>query len=271
MKIITLGPAGSFSHIAARQWLRSEGGDEEDIIFLDDIDELFCMVEEGAGNGVVPVENSIEGSVGETLDALLTHDVYVVGEIIIKIHHHLLSMASSLEEIDTVVSHPQALRQCRKSLSQLKKKIITTYSTSQAAKLAAENKGYAALASEEAARYYGLNILLRNLEDASENYTRFAVLGKSLPPPSGDDKTSIAIYLKNDRPGALYDILREFADRHINLTRIESRSRKRGLGDYMFFIDFEGYIGDVVVQEIIEGCRKLTDEIKILGTYQAAH
>jgi|Deesub1362A_J573_1020465.scaffolds.fasta_scaffold00039_69 prephenate dehydratase len=265
-KVATLGPKGSFSHIAARKLV--EGAE---IMFFDCVEDVVREVEEGGSLGVVPIENSLQGSVGEVLDAILSHDVMICGEVVLEIRHHLLSRASKIEEIEVVVSHPQALAQCRSFVMSLTKeygiKVLNTTSTSNAAELASKNPTYAAIASEEAAREYSLHILKADVQDRKENYTRFVLLSREVGEKTGRDKTLLAVYLKKDRPGALYEILGEFARRGINLTRIESRSKKREMGEYFFFIDLEGHVKDEVVADALKALREKADEVKVLGSY----
>ena len=265
-RVATLGPKGSFSHIAARKLVR-----DGEIVFFDCVEDVVKEVDGGMAVGVVPIENSLQGSVGEVLDAILSHDVMISGEVVLEIRHHLLSRASKIEDVDVIVSHPQALAQCRSFIRWLTKshgiKVLNTTSTSNAAELASRNHTYAAIASEEAAREYSLHILKRDVQDKRENYTRFVLLSKEIGKRTGKDKTSLAVYLKKDRPGALYEILGEFAKRGINLTRIESRSKKRELGEYFFFIDFEGHVNDEIVSDALKALREKADEVRVLGSY----
>ena len=230
--------------------------------------------------GIVPIENSLEGSVGETLDLLSSENVEavmrIVGEVLVSINICLLAKQTSKKfdfaKMRKVVSHTHALAQCKQFIRQRLKikevEIKSVDSTASAAKLAKEDGEIAALASEEAAKKYGLNIIEENVQD-KDSVTRFIVLSSSdiKTPSTGKDKTSILIYLLKNRPGALYGILGEFAQRGINLTKIESRPSKRALGDYLFHIDCEGHIEEEKIKEALEGVEQQVAMLKILGSY----
>lgn len=261
-----LGPEGSYSEKAARRW-----SPEAELIYYGDFEEVLLAVEAGAIDaGVVPLENSLEGAVGLTMDLLVRHKVNVIGELNEPIRHCLVGRGDS--EIKVILSHPQALAQCRQYIRKNYPavEVRTTGSTSHAAKLAQEFPEMAAIAGAGTAEMYGLTVIARDIQDGAENVTRFAVASKHISPPSGDDKTSLAIHLEKDRPGALYEILSEFAARGINLTRIESRPSRLGLGDYYFFIDLEGHIQDRRVDEALKGIKKKALMIKVLGSYPRA-
>ncbi|HIH69830.1 prephenate dehydratase [Methermicoccus shengliensis] len=266
MRTGVLGPVGSFSHAAAMR-TRPDGT----LVFFETISDVFEAVERGeVDEGIVPMENSLEGSVGETLDCLLSHRVYMVGEYVLEVRHNLLSLAPTLEDVRTVLSHPQALAQCRGFLRRLGGvKVVATSSTSEAARMAALDPSAAAIASVEAAAHYGLKVLMSDIQD-DESHTRFVSIAKKpLREVHGPAKTSIALFLKRDRPGALYEILGEFAKRSINLTRIESRTRRRALGEYYFFIDLEGQLGDCRVRDALSAIAECTDVMHVLGSYPA--
>jgi prephenate dehydratase len=265
LSIGVLGPEGTFSERAAKKW-----SPQADIIFFDDIEDVLLAVEGGNVElGVVPLENSLEGGVGITLDLLLNSEAKIVGEVNVPIRHCLLGRS---ESIKMILSHPQALAQCRKYLKQHYPgvELRATGSTTHAAKLAQEFPEMAAIASEKNAELYGLRVLERDIQDGRENVTRFAVVALDAPLPTGRDKTSLVIYLERDRPGALWDILGEFAARGINLTRIESRPSKRELGDYYFYIDLEGHLSDGALQDALFGMEKKAAMVKVLGSYPRA-
>jgi len=219
--------------------------------------------------GVVPVENSIEGSINQTYDLFLTHDLKVCGEIIIRIVHCLIAHSKTeLNSIKTVYSHPQALAQCRNYLESMGFKFMSTFDIAGSVKMIKENKmmDAAAIASERAAEIYGMKALAKGIEDNPNNYTRFFVLSKHDSPPSGMDKTSIIFSVKHV-PGALYQILEEFANRNINLTKLESRPTKKRPWEYNFYLDFEGHRSERKSREVLTGIKKKSTFVKILGSY----
>ncbi|WP_048831064.1 prephenate dehydratase [Methanomethylovorans hollandica] len=294
MIIGVLGPRGSYSDHAASLWLSKEytASPLKDISlkYCDDIIDTFnAVILTNADLGIVPVENSIEGSVGVTLDMLMEHEIHIIGEVVVPIEHCLLSRGK-IEDIRVILSHPQALGQCRQFIKSHfpHAEIRTTGSTSHAAKLATEFEEMAAIASRDSAGMYGLNVLLCNIQDCNNNHTRFIVFRKKQEDDdlawktcSGsvaetDDtakrdlphRTSIIVYLDRDRPGALYDLLGEFAIRKINLTRIESRPSKRILGDYIFYIDFAGNISDTIIKDALNSILPKAGMMKVLGSYE---
>jgi len=263
----TLGPQGTFSEKAARQW-----DNKAELRYYDDIlDTVDALLRKEVESSIVPIENSLEGSITITLDLLMEHQLKITGEVIVQIKHCLLSKGN-IRDIHVIMSHPQALSQCRKYIKNNFKGIEArpVLSTSHAAKLASGSKEIAAIASAESANMYGLKILDENIQDINENFTRFIIIGKTTPSPTGNDKTSIIVYLEKNRPGALYEILGEFAGRHIDLTRIESRPTKKTLGDYVFYIDLKGHIEDKMIKEALEEIKQKVGMLKILGSYPAA-
>ncbi|ETA69208.1 prephenate dehydratase [Methanolobus tindarius DSM 2278] len=281
MRIGVLGLKGSYSEKAAKQWIAENvPGEDNNLEHCSDIQDVFSLLEnEECDIGVVPLENSIEGSVGVTLDLLLEKDVTIIGEAIVTIEHCLLSNGRK-EDIKVILSHPQALGQCRNFVKKTfpLAELRTTGSTSHAAKLAMEFEEMAAIASPETADVYKLDILMPDIQDRKHNHTRFVVIArsetaedlvKSLRLVDSDIpyKTSIIVYLDRDRPGALYSILGEFAGRNINLTRIESRPSKKVLGDYVFYIDFEGKISDDIIKDAIYNIESSVGMLKMLGSY----
>lgn len=273
----TLGPQQSYSEKATRAWLNLCNLNETPIIFFDDIHDVFTALEEDEIDiGIVPIENSIEGSVGVTLDLLLEKKISIIGEIVVPIRHCLLSKGKA-EDIQIILSHPHALAQCRQFLRENfpNAELRTTGSTSHAARLATEFREMAAIASQEAASTYNLDVLVADIQDWEKNETRFIVMVSGLNVPKCvsnnalplRNKTSIIVYLDSDRPGALYEILREFAVRNINLTRIESRPSKKTLGDYLFYIDLEGTTRDEKVADALKQIGMKTDKLKMLGSY----
>lgn len=277
MIVGVLGPAGSYSDKAAKGWMEKQGIDgKASLLYYDDITDTFSAVIEGKTDlGIVPIENSIEGSVGITLDLLLETDVTIMGEVVVPIKHCLLSKGK-ISDIRIILSHPQALAQCRQFIRTHFKdvEIRTTGSTSHAAKLANEFEEMAAIASEESAKAYGLNVLMPNIQDREQNHTRFIAIQRTdreMDESNTNDayvrKTSIIAYIGNDRAGSLYEILGEFAKRDINLTRIESRPSKRSLGDYLFYIDLEGSTSDAAIKDALYHIDSKVSMLKVLGSY----
>jgi prephenate dehydratase len=266
-----LGPAGTFSEEA----LLSLGIDGLDPYPCVSIDEVFEAVERGqADGGVVPIENSVEGSVPATLDALAFEtSLEIQGELVVDIHHALiLAPGADLAGVATVVSHPQATGQCRRWLSRNLpgRTVLAANSTAEAVQRAVGDPTVAAVGTRLAAELYGGEIVEPAIEDYAGNQTRFVVIGRGLRPRTGDDKTSLALFLKADKPGALLMILSEFAYGEINLTKIQSRPTKRALGDYMFFVDLEGHVEDQHVRTALDCLRLKLRDVKVLGSYPRA-
>jgi chorismate mutase/prephenate dehydratase len=235
--------------------------------------DVFKSVEIGEAEfGVVPIENSIEGSVNQVYDLFTMYDHKVCGEIILKIAHCLIANpGTKLEDVKVIYSHPQALAQCRSFLGNLKCEMISTYDTAGSVKMIKEkglmNAG--AIAGERSAQIYGMDILARDISDNPHNYTRFFVLSHQDAPPTGNDKTSV-IFSTKHIPGALYQALGEFAKREINLTKIESRPTKRRPWEYNFYLDFEGHRSEKKCAEALEGLRSKAVFVKVLGSYPKA-
>ncbi len=264
-KVAFLGPEATFSHIAAQHYF----GTSAHFIPVETIVDVFEEVaSERAHFGVVPIENSIEGVVATTLDAIYEYGLKVCGEIYEAISHHLMNQTGRLEDIKKILSHPQAIAQCRKWL---RKKLPSVpveavSSTALAAKWAAVDESVGAIASLLAAKLYHLQIVAKNIEDIRGNSTRFWIIGKVEMPPTGEDKTSL-IFSVADRPGALYQVLKCFADRQINLTKIESRPSKDEPWKYIFFLDCEGHIKDPIVEECFSEMQKYCIQVVWLGSY----
>jgi prephenate dehydratase len=265
MKVAILGPRGTFSEEAANLFDKNP-----DIVSCHDIEEIFGNVISGSADfGIVPVENSLEGAIGMTAELLLKEDVKVFKEIVLDIRHSLMTLeGTDIGDITEIISHTHALAQCKGTLRELNAKTRNFSSTAEAAKEVAE-KGLAstaAIAPKVAASLYGLKILKEDIQDEDKNQTRFFVISKNDHKSTGNDKTSLIIGLK-DRPGALYDTLKSFAEKNINLTKIESRPSRRALGDYIFYIDLEGHREDGVVSEVLEELKESTAFLKVLGSY----
>ncbi|MDI6792969.1 MAG: prephenate dehydratase [bacterium] len=264
VRVAYLGPEATFSHLAVRK----EFGNGVDAVPKESIPEVARAVErEEADYGVVPIENSIEGSVAYTLDMLIDSRLNICAELLLAISLNLVANCE-LKEIKTLYSHPQPLAQSRTWLRDNLPGIeyIETSSTSAAAKLAKEKSESGAIASALAAELYGLEILARHIEDKAGNYTRFLVLGNQTNPVTGDDKTSI-LFSITDKPGALYHITRPFAELDINLTKIESRPSRRQLWEYVFFLDFQGHVAEDKVKKALDQLKEECLFLKVLGSY----
>ncbi len=237
------------------------------------LDEVFRSVEQGEVQfGVVPVENSLEGSISQAYDLLLDSSLMVSGEIDLRIVHCLIANPGTrLDAIKKAYSHPQALGQCQAFLKHLNCELIPTYDTAGSVKMIKE-KGItdgAAIASSRAAEIYGMEIVATDIADNANNFTRFFILAQHDSPPSGNDKTSIVFSIKH-KPGALYEFLKELATRHINLTKIESRPTRQKPWEYNFYLDFEGHHEDKAPREALEYLSDASIFVKVLGSYPRA-
>jgi chorismate mutase/prephenate dehydratase len=240
---------------------------------FDTLEEVFKAVEDGAlPHGIVPVENSQVGSITRCYDLLLDSNVMVSGETLVRVTHCLIANPGvPLEAVKKVYSHPQALGQCQGYLKQLGIEVVPAYDTAGSVRMIKEQKimDGAAIASARAAEIYEMDILAREIEDNHNNTTRFFVLSRQDSPPSGSDKTSVVFMLQH-RPGTLYEALRAFSDRKINLTKIESRPTRQKPWEYNFYLDFEGHRQDKVIKEALEKLNSLTLFLKVLGSYPKA-
>ena len=260
-----LGPEGSYSHASVVK----QFGSSVQPLAVSSIEEVFRSVEKGEAHyGMVPVENSSEGVVKATQEALLTTDLKVCGEVDLRIHHCLLSQVDTLESIQKVVAHPQALGQCRhwleNNLPWAEAEAVS--SNALAAKMAQENETLAAIASEEAAQLYQLRVLQKHIEDQRDNTTKFWVLGKEQTEPSGEDKTALILSIPN-KAGALLEVLKSFADRQISMTRIISRPSLNKRWDYLFYIDILGHQAESNVLQALNEVADHAQFFKILGSF----
>ncbi|MFX0067986.1 MAG: prephenate dehydratase [Candidatus Hodarchaeota archaeon] len=234
------------------------------------LSEVFDAVEEGQTDfGIVPVENSLAGSVGETYDLLLDSRLKVCGEIDFEIVHCLIVHPGAvLSEIETIYSHPQTLVQCRKFLESLECELVPTHDTAGSVRIIKDQNlvKAGAIAGKKAAEINGLEIIREGIEDIPHNCTRFFILSETDSPPSGKDKTSIIFSIKHT-PSSLFNALREFAVRKINLTKIESRPTKRRPWEYDFYLDFEGHKGDKKCQIALRNLEEKSIFVKVLGSY----
>jgi chorismate mutase/prephenate dehydratase len=263
--IAYLGPPATFTHLAA---LKKFGSCVE-YLECSNITEIFNEVEKGnADFGVVPIENSIEGAVTHTLDMFIDSELKICSEVYLEIVHYLLSKEKSIQKIRRIYSNPQVFAQCRKWLEKNLPwaELMEVSSTARAAQIVAKEKHSACIASRTAKDIYGLNVLASSIEDAPGNVTRFLIIGRSIPEPSGDDKTSIMFSVK-DRVGALHDMLVPFKKNEINLTKIESRPSKRKVWDYYFFVDLEGHCKQTRVTKALRELEKVASFLKVLGSY----
>ena len=268
MNVAYLGPEGTYTQAAA---LKHFGGSVK-AIPVSAIDEVFREVESGSVNyGVVPVENSTEGMVNQSMDLFVNATSQICGEVHLRIHHNLLSRESDLKNISKIYSHQQSLAQCRGWLSANMQGVecISKSSNAEAARCAAEDENSAAIASVEAAEKYGLSVLSSNIEDETHNTTRFLIIGQQKTKPSGKDKTSLLLSVRNS-PGALYALLEPFRNHNVSMTRVESRPSKLGMGDYVFFVDIEGHVDDENIKAALSEVEKEAAMVKILGSYPRA-
>lgn len=266
-KVAILGPRGTYSEEAACRFMLSPS-----LVPAGDIEGIFDLVARGEVEfGVVPIENSLEGSVQLAQEFLIKEDVSIYSEVVLDINHCLLAMEGvRLEEVKEVVSHPQALAQCKRFVARLGVKTRESLSTAEAARQIREKelKSSAAIAPPSSAQLYNLEVLKEGIQDMEENQTRFLIISQRDHGPTGGDKTSIIFSLK-DEPGALYRVLKIFAEEGINLTKIESRPTRRALGEYIFFIDFEGHREEERTKKVLAQLESATSFFKLLGSYPA--
>ncbi|WP_349254956.1 prephenate dehydratase [Zoogloea sp.] len=263
-----LGPLGTFSESAAVKHF----GHAARLAPQTTIDDVFREVESGhAQYGVAPVENSTEGAVGRTLDLLLSSPLQICGEVVLRIHQHLMSGETALGDVRKVYSHAQSLAQCHEWLNSHLPGVprISVASNAEAARLAASEPGAAAIAGEAAAERYALPTLARSIEDEPNNTTRFLVLGRHDAGPSGADKTSLIMSAAN-RPGAMHALLAPLADAGVSMTRLESRPARAALWEYVFYVDFAGHRNDPEVRKALDALSAHASFLKILGSYPQA-
>ncbi|OWY40217.1 chorismate mutase [Xenophilus sp. AP218F] len=269
LSIAYLGPEGTFSQLAAIKHF----GHAARAVACSSIDEAFRLVESRALDYVVaPVENSTEGAVGRTLDLMVSSPLKICGEVVLRIHHHLLRKREEMAGIRRVYAHAQALAQCHEWLNKnlpADVERVSVASNAEAARLAAEDESAAAIAGQAAAERYALAKLAENVEDEPNNTTRFLVLGLQDVGPSGSDKTSIVVSAPN-RPGAVHQLLAPVAANGVSMSKFESRPSRAGLWDYVFFIDLEGHRNDASVQSALQGLGERTSFVKVLGSYPVA-
>ncbi len=223
--------------------------------------------------GVVAIENSLEGPVSESIDAILKHEaLHVCGEVVLAIEHFLIAApGTTLKDVEVIASHPQALAQCRQWLEELQReqplRLDAAFSTAGAVEMAVKTPKHAGIGTRRAAEIYGGHIIATRLQDASDNQTRFLVVGHQDAPRTGDDKTSIAFTTAHDQPGTLVNVLGELSSRNINMTRVESRPSRQGLGVYVFLVDIQGHREDEVIAEALAAVKQRSDFFRVLGSY----
>lgn len=266
IKVSYLGPEGTFSYFAARD----KFGSSVEYLPLNGIDAVFREVANGQTDyGIVPVENTTEGGIRETLSMFIEYDVKVCAEIIMPIHHNLMANCK-IDKIRKIYSKQQVFSQCRLWLANNFKNVdlLDVGSTTEAAIIAAKGKDSAAIAHSEVAKIYGINILRHNIEDNPNNITRFFVLSREFSSPTGHDKTAVMSYVKNEA-GALYEILEPFKKYKINLTDIEPIPTRKKAWDYCFYIDFTGHASDKNVKKALEEVNRKCIDLNVIGSFPA--
>jgi chorismate mutase/prephenate dehydratase len=268
LKIGYLGPEGTHS----QQAVYKHFGHSIHGLPLGSIEEVFGEVESGAADfGVVPVENSTQGTIQSTLDTFLSSDVKICGEVELRVHQHLLSRSGRIEDIERVYSHPQSFAQCKAWLRQYlpDAEKIPLGSNAEAARRARNADDAAAIAGISTATVYGLKAVAGPIEDRPDNTTRFLVLGRELFPSSGNDRTSLLIFIK-DQPGALYHVLAPFARHGLSMNRIESRPGHTGRWQYAFFVDVGGHVEQEAMRLALAELEEFTEQVRVLGSYPVA-
>jgi chorismate mutase/prephenate dehydratase len=270
LKVGYLGPEGTFSQTATFKHF----GHSVRALALSSVEEVFHEVEAGLADfGVVPVENSTEGSVNHTLDSLLGSPLRICGEVELRIHQFLMGTMTSIAKIKRICSHPQSLAQCRGWLDEHLPDVqrVPVSSNAEGARRARDEEGTAAIAGETAAEIYGLKTLAVEIEDRDDNTTRFFVVGRKIFKPSGDDRTTLLCSgVHTDTSGALFRLLEPLSKHKVNLTRIESRPSRKKKWDYVFFFDLDGHAEDPNVSKALAALKKRASLFRVLGSYPRA-
>jgi len=270
LKVGFLGPEGTFT----QQAVYKQFGHSVRALPLTSIEEVFHEVESGTADfGVVPIENSSEGTVNNTLDMFLTSPLGICGEVELRIHHNLMGRMAALGDVQRICAHPQALAQCRGWLAENFAGVekVPVSSNAEGARRARDEDGTAAIGPMAAAELYGLNILVPEIEDRADNTTRFLVIGRKTFPPSGQDKTTLLVSgAHTDAPGALFRLLGPLAKHGISMTRIESRPSRRRKWDYVFFIDVEGHAAAEPLATALGQLKGQASLCRVLGSYPRA-
>ena len=266
-KISFQGERGAYSEAAAKLFFNKE---IETIAHVTFAEVLENTSNNNTEHAILPIENSIEGSVGESYDLLYSTNLNATGEIYHKIEHCLIGIGS-LENVDTVYSHPQALGQCREFIEKQNMKTIPAYDTAGSVKIVKElnKQNCASIASKTASTLYDMPIIAENIANNLNNYTRFLILSKKESPETGNDKTSIIFSIKHE-PGSLYRIIENFHKNNVNLTKIESRPTKTNTWEYNFYVDFEGHKNNSKISEMLEKIKQESLFMKVLGSYPSA-
>jgi len=268
-RVAVLGPVGTFCEQAAIEFF----GSAAELIYCNNFDEVFHATSAGTAQyGVVGVENSTEGAVARSLDLFLRTPVHVIGEVSLLVRHNLLRQSASLEGIEVVLAHPQALGQCQewlnKHLPHAERRAVA--SNAEGARLAATHPEWAGLASERAASEFGLHVVAHAIQDEAYNRTRFAIISLpqtlATPPASGKDCTSLVVSVPN-KPGAVHDLLMPLKANGVSMTRFESRPAKSGQWEYYFYIDLDGHISQPHVAQALKELQGLCAFYKVIGSY----
>jgi chorismate mutase / prephenate dehydratase len=268
IKVAFLGPAGTYNHAASSKHF----GASIDQCPVDNIEQIFRAVETAESHfGVAPIENSTEGVIAHTLDLLINSTLQINGEVDLRIQHNLISSETNIKNITKVYSHQQSLAQCRRWLdSNLPNaEQYAVRSNAEAVRMAKGEKGAAAIAGSMAAELYEVAVLCAEIEDEPNNTTRFIVIGKNEVPPSGNDRTSLLVTTSN-KAGALHHLLKPLADRNIGMSKIESRPSRKGVWEYVFFIDIEGHKDDHILSAALTEIEHESAMVRILGSYPKA-
>jgi chorismate mutase/prephenate dehydratase len=270
LKVAFLGPEGTFSQAAVLKHF----GSSVRALPLAAIDEVFQEVEGGIADfGVIPIENSSEGTINHTLDMFLTSSLKICGEVELAIHHNLMGRMARVSDIKRICAHPQALAQCRGWLDEQIPEVerVAVSSNAEGARRARDERGTAAIASRAAAEIYALTLLANDIEDRADNTTRFLVVGRKLFSASGEDRTTLLVSAADtDDAGALFRLLQPLAEHRVNMTRIESRPSRKRKWDYVFFIDMEGHVSDEPVAKALAALERRASLFKVLGSYPRA-
>lgn len=267
LKVAFLGPEGTHTQAAVFKHF----GHSVRALALNTSDEVFHEVEAGnADFGVVAIENSTEGTVTNTLDRFIGSPLHICGEVELRIHHCLMGRMESLQAIERICAHAQALAQCRSWLEEHLPGVerVAVSSNAEGARRARDEKGTAAIAGDTAAEVYELRLLVNEIEDHADNTTRFLVIGRKILAPSGSDKTTLLVSTRSTTsPGALHRLLEPLASNRISMTRIESRPSRRGKWNYVFFIDVEGHASDRSVARALKGLKARASLFRVIGSY----